>query len=65
MTAQNERLKRAARNLQEIMKELEPYTRKPVVEELSTKGTWIRGDGTSERATDDMGRLEAIPNNYV
>ena len=45
MKNQQDRLKEAASDLQEIMEELEPYIRKPVVVEPTTKGRWVHNDG--------------------
>jgi len=40
------RLERAAENLKRILRELEPYTHKPAVREVSTEGTWTSSDGS-------------------
>jgi len=44
MTNQKDRIRKAAEDLEEIMEELGPYIRRPVVVEPTTRGRWVRGD---------------------
>ena len=45
MSNKKDRIKVAAEDLREMLEELEPYIRRPVVIKPSTKGRWIRSDG--------------------
>lgn len=42
-TKTRKRLQEAADSLEEMLEGLEPYIKRPVVEELSTHGKWTRG----------------------
>lgn len=44
MANQRDRIRKAAEDLQEMMEELGPYVRRPVVVEPTTRGRWVRGD---------------------
>jgi len=44
MSSQKNRLEKAARDLQSILEEIEPYIKRPVVVEPTTIGRWTRGD---------------------
>ena len=44
MSSQKNRLEKAARDLQNILEEIEPYIKRPVVVEPTTIGRWTRGD---------------------
>lgn len=48
MENQKDRLTKAGSNLQDMLAELEPYIRRPVVEKPSTKGRWVRSDAKSD-----------------
>ena len=47
MSNKKDKIKVAAEDLREMLEELEPYIRRPVVIKPSTKGRWIRSDGKS------------------
>lgn len=44
MSNQGKRLEKAALDLHRILKEIEPFTKRPVVVEPTTRGRWTRGD---------------------
>ncbi len=61
MSRQMKKLKKAAHDLQKILEEIEPYTKRPVVEEHKTRGRWVQGDSYDVDLM--LRRKEVEPNN--
>ena len=44
MKKREKQMKAAARSLQKILEDVEPFTKRPVVEEPTTRGRWVSGE---------------------
>jgi len=45
MKKRKKKMEAAARSLRKILEDIEPFTKRPVIEEHTTRGRWVSGEG--------------------